>query len=160
MNHPRHRERGEDGHLATNALASPAGTWLRLERQIRPTNRAHFRSRSALESADLRAMFLGHWRSLLDRPSITVCSPAAARSRVSNLLDANAIGPQTASRLVGQIAAAAEFLDPRLFGSHQALAARLIEHGIVLAGDFPTSHSVELKPLLATAAACWPRGER
>jgi hypothetical protein len=155
--HPRHRIKDRNGKLRESPHAEEPGVWLRLERQIRPTNPEYFLRRDELEEADLRRAFVGRWASLLKAPSITACGTYAAQARVADLLRSDGgVGVQTARRLIGEIAAAAQNLDSRLFGSHQALARELASHGIVLAGDLPTSEQIELKPLLEAAARSWP----
>ncbi len=158
LKHPRHRQLGADGKRHENPRACLPGSWLRMERQIRPTNPDHFLRRSEMESADLRSAFLGRWASLLDWPSIMVGSPEASRLRVSDLFADGVLGPQAAKRLLGETAAAGEHLDGRLYDSHQALAAKLGDVGIVLAANLPASESVELSGLLRAAADCWPCG--
>lgn len=148
---PRHR-----GTTASES-ACEAGRWLRLERQIRPTKSSDRKTASELAASDLRSMWLGQWEPWLRAPSMTVCSPMAALARLSDLFasEGSEISTPKVSSLLGKTAAAALGLDQRIYESRQDLARRLMELGIVLAGDFPAWECVELQPTLRMAADAW-----
>ena len=160
MGLPKHRVKIEGKPPAKNPAAEDPGSWLRLERQMRPTNPGHRVTTEDLQRADLRKMWLGRFACCLDAPSLTVCSPQALRLRLSAI---HATEPKLASlakRLIAESTACAEALAPAIYGDEQKLANDLLKLGLVLAKGLPAWQSVELKPLLDQAASSWTNKTR
>ena len=155
LSKPKHRQKDADGEVAVHPEACAAGSWLRLERQMRPTNGENRLTAEELTASDLRGAWLGRWATSLKAPSLSVCSTSAALLRLSEQLSEPNSNRSKIKRLVAETAAAAECLAPELYGSHQDLAHVLREQGIVLAAHLPAWQSVELQPLLQQAADVW-----
>lgn len=155
MGLPRHRVSDQAGHPVKHPLAKEPGHWLRLERQVRPTNPGHRMTTSELQSADLKKLWLGRFAACLDSPSLTVCSPQALRLRLSAIYASNKKKAGAAKRLIAESTASAEGLDSGLFGDEQKLANDLLKLGLALAKGLPAWQSVELREVIATASGCW-----